>query len=322
MSTLECHYRRLLRWYPTAYRSRHQEEMIGVLLAAARPGQERPTWRDTADLLLAALRIRLRRVSGATAHGWRTALALVGLVASLVLAGQQLATTIALAQYPAGGVLDWVVYVGRSLTVTAIVVLALRGNRTPAAVAAWLVFALDSGFTYRMLDANVQDGGSYGVVAVQWFQVAFSGALPLLTAAALTVRTDLRRARRVVGPRARWAIALTAALAFAAEIYLESPPWQTGVPLIAPVIVGFWAGSAMGSPTGRRAALLLAPAVLLGVPSLQPAGMAGSDGLTWTGMSPQFMLLPGLAVFAAVTVGTLRRSARTAAEPPHGASLT
>jgi hypothetical protein len=35
---LEARYRRLLRWYPPSYRGRHEDEILGVLMAAARPG--------------------------------------------------------------------------------------------------------------------------------------------------------------------------------------------------------------------------------------------------------------------------------------------
>ena len=43
MSTLERRYRRLLAWYPAAYRSIYGDEMLGVLMAAASArGANRP----------------------------------------------------------------------------------------------------------------------------------------------------------------------------------------------------------------------------------------------------------------------------------------
>ncbi|MEU0569147.1 hypothetical protein ABZ297_27740 [Nonomuraea sp. NPDC005983] len=36
MSGLERRYRRLLRWFPWEHRERHEEEMLSVLMAAAR----------------------------------------------------------------------------------------------------------------------------------------------------------------------------------------------------------------------------------------------------------------------------------------------
>ena len=45
---LEIRYRRLLRWYPAA----RQDEMLGVLMAGAEPGRNRPGLAESADLLL------------------------------------------------------------------------------------------------------------------------------------------------------------------------------------------------------------------------------------------------------------------------------
>ena len=44
MSELERRYRRLLVWYPAEYRRDHEEEMLGVLLAAARGGSASRPW--------------------------------------------------------------------------------------------------------------------------------------------------------------------------------------------------------------------------------------------------------------------------------------
>ena len=41
-AALERRYLRLLRCYPPSHRAFHREEMLGVLLAAARPGQRTP----------------------------------------------------------------------------------------------------------------------------------------------------------------------------------------------------------------------------------------------------------------------------------------
>ena len=53
---LEGSYRRLLRWYPPSYRKRHEEEILGVLMDAAQPGQRRPGARESVDLPWSALR--------------------------------------------------------------------------------------------------------------------------------------------------------------------------------------------------------------------------------------------------------------------------
>ncbi len=48
---LERRYRRWLRWYPTAFRREHEEEILGVLLAGADDGQRHPRPTDCLDLI-------------------------------------------------------------------------------------------------------------------------------------------------------------------------------------------------------------------------------------------------------------------------------
>jgi hypothetical protein len=83
---LEGAYRRLLRWYPPPYRKRHEEEILGVLMAAAQPGQRRPGARESLDLLWSALKIRIRMIlRGADSRPWADALALVGVLLPLLM---------------------------------------------------------------------------------------------------------------------------------------------------------------------------------------------------------------------------------------------
>jgi hypothetical protein len=83
---LEGGYRRLLRWYPAWYRGQHEEEILGVLMTAARPGQRRPGVRESADLLWSALRIRVRTVlRGAASRPWADALTLFGVLLPLLM---------------------------------------------------------------------------------------------------------------------------------------------------------------------------------------------------------------------------------------------
>ena len=83
---LEEGYRRLLRWYPAWYRGQHEEEMLGVLMTAARPGQRRPGVGESADLLWSALRIRVRTVlRGAASRPWADALTLFGVLVPLLM---------------------------------------------------------------------------------------------------------------------------------------------------------------------------------------------------------------------------------------------
>ena len=61
---LEGGYRRLMAAYPQGYRHEYEDEMVGVLLSAATPGQRRPGVRERADLIANALAVRLRGVAG------------------------------------------------------------------------------------------------------------------------------------------------------------------------------------------------------------------------------------------------------------------
>src|SRR5512139_3838434 len=83
---LEIRYRRLLRAFPADHRDHHGDEMLGVLMATARPGQRRPALADTADLLRGALLLRLRRsMTHYRRREWTDALALVGMLGPLIL---------------------------------------------------------------------------------------------------------------------------------------------------------------------------------------------------------------------------------------------
>lgn len=90
---LEWRYRRLLAIYPPAHRRAHGEEMVGVLLAGARPRQRWPKAADTADLIAGAVRIRFRALRGRPAGpAWRDALALVSVIAPILLLADGLAS--------------------------------------------------------------------------------------------------------------------------------------------------------------------------------------------------------------------------------------
>jgi hypothetical protein len=83
---LEKSYRRLLRWYPALYRHRHEEEILGVLMSAARPGQRRPGARESADLVWSALKIRIRMAARrADSRPWAAALALTAMLLPLLM---------------------------------------------------------------------------------------------------------------------------------------------------------------------------------------------------------------------------------------------
>jgi hypothetical protein len=57
---LERAYRRLLAWYPRAFRRENGQEILAVLLACAPDGQRRPGLAQAADLIRSGLWMRLR----------------------------------------------------------------------------------------------------------------------------------------------------------------------------------------------------------------------------------------------------------------------
>ncbi len=60
-SHLERRYRRLLAFYPKAFRREHEQEMLSVLMTAAPEGQRRPRLAESADLVRNGLFMRVRQ---------------------------------------------------------------------------------------------------------------------------------------------------------------------------------------------------------------------------------------------------------------------
>jgi hypothetical protein len=83
---LEHRYRRLLAWYPAAFRGAHEDEMVAVLMAGARRGQRRPGLLESADLIRSAVAMRLRLIGpGSQDRPWADALALFSVAGPLLL---------------------------------------------------------------------------------------------------------------------------------------------------------------------------------------------------------------------------------------------
>ncbi|MEU9837815.1 hypothetical protein AB0C69_01190 [Actinomadura sp. NPDC048032] len=211
MSALELRYRRLLACYPAGHRAEHGEEMLDVLMSAARPEQTRPSLADTADLLLGAVRIRLRRATGdATGSPWPGALAVAGLVAMIMLVADGVRFAVNVPQR--GILLDmrlddgttlWgllPVYYGTApfwLAWAAIAVLAWRGARRHAATAACAVTAAQ--IVLALWAVNFPEA-PYAFVASSLAGVPLP--LALLATASLVASPGPRHGARLLG-RAR-----------------------------------------------------------------------------------------------------------------------
>lgn len=83
---LERRYRRLLAWYPRAFREAYAEEMAAVMMAGASQGQARPRARESVNLLRNAIWARLRPARPARPNPTlQDALALFSLIAPVFL---------------------------------------------------------------------------------------------------------------------------------------------------------------------------------------------------------------------------------------------
>ena len=191
---LEQRYRRLLTLYPREFRARRTDEMIGVLLASAADGQDRPARGDVSDIIRGALLARLRGPLG----GWPFALSAFALVAPLFLVITdilQLATHAVVSQ-PA-----FLILMAGHLSVAAAVLAGLRRTALTA-----LVIAAVADYTQWTAFHVFQPGA--GTIAFLTISVF------LLEAIALAA-VDPRAARRREG----WQLVFPAlALAVAAQL--------------------------------------------------------------------------------------------------------
>ena len=280
--TLERAYRWLLACYPREHRRQYEEEMLGVLLDDADPGQRRPRAKDVRALLSSALRARTRHaVVNLSSEHWRAAAAVFGLVAPLALlayAGRLPSLNLTLAAL--GGVpgfsswqswaqvyLPWESWVP-AVGWLAVAVLAATRWRRAAAVLAWPAAALE------MLRAFRDYNSDYYTLVVNLWPVA----LAVLAATALTVPAR-RSATALLG---RWRIALLTGATLlvggslptlAAMVFPSLQGGSVRTPLFftnavttleaallsAGYLLGLGAVLSIGAPLRRRVLALLAP---------------------------------------------------------------
>ncbi|MFC7592075.1 hypothetical protein ACFQYP_56405 [Nonomuraea antimicrobica] len=155
MNPLAARYRRLLACYPREHRARHEQEMMSVLLAGARPGQTRPDPADVADLLWGALRVHGRRAFGPlSAPAWRDGLAVAVALWPFLILVSVLATEFVLAAESlrirgVAAVVErptWIPFVAETVVIAALPVLAVLLRRWWIGVLGAVAFAL---YVYR-----------------------------------------------------------------------------------------------------------------------------------------------------------------------------
>ena len=284
-AALERRYLRLLRCYPPAHRAFHREEMLGVLLAIARPGQRTPGLRQTVNLAACGLAIRVRRIPGwLAADAGQDALAVVSLIAPAVvlilLVLQQAAMNAAAS---AGSVVPGLLLpgppsLGESVVVMiawlAVVVYGLTGCRGAAAVIAAISLTLALLALLLVLVVLIQQDHTFyfNTFPGELFQFLPFGDVPVvlasLAACSLALSPGPLRGLAIVGwRRACLMIAgLSAGFGFPFIVHLVNPAAPMGdlafrllgVLAIAVAV----AVTRVRGPVGRRVAGLVATGLL------------------------------------------------------------
>jgi len=314
-AALERRYLRLLRCYPPTHREFHREEMLGVLLATARPGQRTPGLGQT---------VNLAACGWLAADAGQDALAVVSLIAPAVvlilLALQQAAITAYAGARPPVGypglvpVLPSLAEPVVGLAWLAVVLLGLTGRQRKAAAIAsiWLTLAV---LILVILATAVMQPGPNVNVPMTLFQFAGMADVPVvlvsLAACSLVFSPGPRRGLAIVGwRRACLMIAgLSAGFGFPSIVQLADPAAPVGdlafrllgVLAIAVAV----AVTCVRGPVGRRVAGLMATGLL---PSLAVTMPLREFGLLVTLVS----LLVAVLVWPAAIVswrGRVRRPA-------------
>jgi hypothetical protein len=276
MSTLEIRYRRLLAWYPQDHRAVHEDDMLGVLLAAASPGQRRPTLGDRADLIRGALRLHARRAfgRGATTR-WRDSAAMVCVISTLlfllrvgsdaVVRGVQGSTWIrAVAALTLSGLLVLAIMAGTRLV--AVPVAALLGAYVVTSYLPWLTLSARPssdlndglGFIYYSFYTPVEP--------IDYLLTNAWALLPFVAAVAGAFASSPRAGITAIGLRrlAIWSGLVAGAMAWGQALALLAGPGHTVVQILPFVAIAATAcGLSLGTPRGRRCAIVFVPLLAL-----------------------------------------------------------
>lgn len=232
---LERRYRRLLAWYPRAFRDEYSEEMVAVMMASASQDKERPGARESVNLLRSAIWARLRpaRRPGLS-QSRQDALALFSLLAPpflVMVAALEVAVGFRLpasaipyfSHREVGGLTflsqpGFDVAVGSLLAVAVAAALGLR-RLTLAATVLAVLYAV--GLRYAT-------SNGYGLP----LEMPATGGC-LLEAAALIASPGPRRGRDLVSWKHAVVLAVSAGAVYVSSImvWLTSPPWLFGARL-------------------------------------------------------------------------------------------
>ena len=317
-AVLERRYLRLLRCYPPSHRALHREEMLGVLLDTARPGQRTPGLGQAVNLAACGVAIRVRRIPGwLAADAGQDALAVVSLIAPALVVIFLVLERAAVSACVSAGVGVWELLpvlpsLGESVVVLAwlaVVLLGLTGRQRKAAAIASVSLTLA---LLVLVTGIMQQGHAFHVGLFQFVgTVDVPVVLASLAACSLVFSPGPRRGLAIVGwRRACFMIAgLAAGFGFPSIVQLADPAAPVGdlafrllgVLAIAVAV----AVTCVRGPVGRRVAGLMATGLL---PSLAVTMPLREFGLLVTLVS----LLVAVLVWPAAIVswrGRVRRPA-------------
>jgi hypothetical protein len=287
---LERRYRRLLRCYPSGQR----EEMLGVLLAAARPGQRAPGARQTVNLVACGLAIRARRA--VAAGPWQDALAVVSLVVPVLMlviaildVAVEVRQQVTIDAYPPG-IPFWRLGLVPAGWLAVVLLLGLAGRRRTAAVIASALLAL--ALVNPLSEVVHLTGTEYVAVPLLLYTASVTPVvLTSLAACSLAFSAGPRRGLAITG---RWrACLMIAGLAVVfgnpAVTYLVSPSasWDGFGSLILDALTIAVAAVVTRVPgtVGWRIAVLVAgPMLLLDVASIYFGGSTASVAVPLLGI--------------------------------------
>ncbi len=258
--------RRLLRWYPPQHRREHEDEMLAVMLATARPGQRRPSRRETTDIIMGGIRVRLRRTFGRpSAPQWRDAFALTAVLGTILL----LAESIGWVSFAAIQLSN-----GWALAIMVVPIVAFSTSALAAAVSLWAIATRHRrtaiAATWALAAVILAWTAGYNLIIEPETWSAndltyYPPYLAIVVTAAQTLTTDARHAAETLGRRrilAFIAIAVLAAAGTPLPLLSGTLPHETlprvlviSLPVAALAVA---AGLAARSPVGRHTLALLA----------------------------------------------------------------